>query len=61
MFVSHGIWFLRTRDIRRRAKEAGVEFDDFDEAIEWQSKGKDYTFGTLWRRMRKNEECKEEQ
>lgn len=33
---------LRTKGIRRRAKEAGVGFDDFEEGREWQSKGIDW-------------------
>lgn len=43
MFISHGIWLLRTRKIRRRAKQAGVSFDDFPEAIEWQERA--FKFG----------------
>jgi hypothetical protein len=38
MFISHGIWFLRTRGIRTRAKEAEVDYDEFPEAKEWQGK-----------------------
>ena len=41
MVVSHLIWLLRTRDIRKLAKEAGKTFDEFDEGIEWQAKGID--------------------
>ncbi|EMD95349.1 hypothetical protein COCC4DRAFT_150434 [Bipolaris maydis ATCC 48331] len=41
MVVSHLVWLLRTRDIRRRAKEAGKTFDEYEEGIEWQSKGID--------------------
>jgi hypothetical protein len=39
--ASHLIWLLRTRGIRKRAKEAGKTFDDFPEAIEWQANGID--------------------
>lgn len=39
MFLSHGIWLLRTRKIRKRAREAMVCYEDFPEAIEWQEKG----------------------
>lgn len=39
MFISHGIWLLRTRGIRKRAKEAQLSFDDFPEGTEWQDKG----------------------
>ncbi|KAJ3545097.1 hypothetical protein NM208_g2688 [Fusarium decemcellulare] len=39
MFLSHGVWYLRTRDLRSRAKAAGQDYDDFPEAIEYQSKG----------------------
>lgn len=38
MFLSHGIWLLRTRKIRGRAKAAHVEYDEFPEAQEWQDK-----------------------
>ena len=37
--MSHGIWLLRTRRIRKRASEAQMSFDDFPEAVEWQSNG----------------------
>jgi hypothetical protein len=33
------IWLFRTRNIRKRAKEAGSTFDDFPEAVEWQQSG----------------------
>jgi hypothetical protein len=39
VFISHGIWLLRTRKLRRRAKEADCSFDEFPEAIEWQQNG----------------------
>lgn len=39
VFISHGIWLLRTRDLRRRAKEAQLPFDEFPEAMEWQDGG----------------------
>ena len=39
MVASHWVWLFRTRVIRRRAKEAGVKFDEFEEAITWQAKG----------------------
>ena len=41
MVVSHLVWLLRTRGIRKRAKEAGKTFDEFEEGIEWQAKGID--------------------
>ena len=37
--ASQLIWLFRTRNIRKRAKEAGKTFDDFPEAIEWQQSG----------------------
>lgn len=52
MFISHGIWLLRTRDLRRRAKDAGMSFDDYPEVVEWQDKGVDFTFETLWKKLR---------
>ena len=38
IFVSQGVW-LRTRKIRRRAKEAGVDWDELPEAQAWQEDG----------------------
>lgn len=51
MFISHGIWLLRTRRLRQRAKEAGLKFDEFPEAVEWQSKGIDVCPDTVWKRI----------
>lgn len=36
IFLSHAVWLFRTRKIRRRAKEAGLEWIDFPEAQTWQ-------------------------
>jgi hypothetical protein len=41
MVASHVIWLLRTRGIRRRAKEAGETFDESEEGAQWQAKGLD--------------------
>jgi hypothetical protein len=41
MVASHMIWLLRTRGIRKRAKEAGQTFDEFEEGAAWQAKGID--------------------
>jgi hypothetical protein len=41
MVASHMIWLFRTRGIRKRAKEAGETFDEFEEGSEWQAKGID--------------------
>ena len=49
MFISHGIWLLRTRKIRARAKVAKVEYDDFPEAQEWQEKAIKVDFSRLRR------------
>lgn len=51
MFISHGIWYLRTRALRKRAEEAGKTFDEFQEAIDWQNQGSDWTFETRWSRF----------
>ena len=32
---------LRTRKIRKKAKQAGESFDEFEEGIQWQVKGVD--------------------
>ena len=34
--LSQVIWLFRTRRIRRRAKEAGLNWDEFPEAQAWQ-------------------------
>ena len=36
IFLSQAIWLVRTRKIRRRAKEAGSDWDEFPEAQAWQ-------------------------
>jgi hypothetical protein len=50
MVASHLIWLLRTRDMRKRAKENDQSFDESEECIEWQSKGIDLEgmFGRLF-------------
>lgn len=48
--MSQIVWLFRTRKIRRRAKEAGLEWDEFPEAQAWQEGG-----GRLpWNRRRSN-------
>ncbi|KAK5173528.1 uncharacterized protein LTR77_002209 [Saxophila tyrrhenica] len=39
VFISHGVWLLRTRELRRRAKAFGQSFDDLPEARAWQEGG----------------------
>ena len=39
VFISHGIWLMRTRKLRQTAKEADCTFDELPEAIEWQQAG----------------------
>lgn len=39
IFLSQAVWLFRTRKIRRRAKEAGLEWDEFPEAQAWQEDG----------------------
>ena len=36
IFLSQAVWLIRTRKIRRRAKEAGLDWDKFPEAQAWQ-------------------------
>ena len=36
IFLSQAIWLIRTRKIRQRAKEAGLNWDEFPEAQAWQ-------------------------
>ena len=52
MFISHGIWLLRTRKLRMKAKNAGVAFDEFPEAVEWQDKSYDVGLERLWRSLK---------
>jgi hypothetical protein len=39
MVASHLVWLLRTRAIRRRAREAGETFDESQEGLQWQAQG----------------------
>lgn len=41
MVVSHLIWRVRTRDIRKMAGASGKTFDESEEGQEWQAKGID--------------------
>ncbi|CAK7236783.1 hypothetical protein SEUCBS140593_009735 [Sporothrix eucalyptigena] len=53
VFVSQGVWLLRTRGLRARARAAGLPFEEYDEAIAWQQQGSvDVTFPTLWKRTK---------
>lgn len=36
IFLSQAVWLFRTRGIRRRAKEAELDWDEFPEAQAWQ-------------------------
>ena len=36
IFLSQAVWLFRTRHIRRRAKEASLDWDEFPEAQAWQ-------------------------
>ena len=36
IFLSQAVWLFRTRNIRRRAKEVGLDWDEFPEAQAWQ-------------------------
>ena len=51
MFISHGVWLLRTRELRRRAKTFGMSFDDFPEAKEWQAGGWKLDVGHHYRNL----------
>ncbi|CAI6310089.1 unnamed protein product [Periconia digitata] len=41
MVISHLIWRVRTKGIRKRANEQGMSFDESEEGKEWQAKGWD--------------------
>lgn len=36
IFIFHIIWLFRTRELRKRAKLEGIDFDDLPEAQRWQ-------------------------
>ena len=42
IFVSHVVWLLRTRKVRREAKEKGKTFDEL--AAEYEEKGEPFKF-----------------
>lgn len=44
-FISQAVWFYRTRKFRRRAKEAGLSWEEFPEAIEWEEDRWRWGFG----------------
>jgi hypothetical protein len=56
--TSHLVWLLRTRGVRKRAREAGKSFDEFDGGIQWQAKGPDIckTLSCVFKRQRMFEE-----
>ena len=39
IFISHGIWLLRTRSLRREAAGLGVDFDAYPKAVDWEKAG----------------------
>jgi hypothetical protein len=55
MFISHGIWYLRTREIRKRAEAAGMSFGESPEAIEWQNSGFDLSLSKIFGKLRRTE------
>ncbi|KAK4943172.1 hypothetical protein LTR10_017196 [Elasticomyces elasticus] len=55
MFISQGVWLLRTRRLRKKCKEAGVEFDSHPEAMQWQSSG----FKIPWSRTSSTQESEQ--
>jgi len=59
MFLSHAIWLLRTRRLRKKAKDAGMTFDEFPETVEWEKKGYQINVKTnvmrLFRRLGRND------
>ncbi|KAF2655676.1 PQ loop repeat protein [Lophiostoma macrostomum CBS 122681] len=61
MVASHLMWALRTRGIRKRARAEGKNFDDFHEAVEWQSKGIDFEDKLMRLVRRGGKEQKEEE
>lgn len=56
MFISQGIWLLRTRRLRKKCKEAGLDFDSHPEAVEWQNNG----FKFPWLRSFSNPESEQQ-
>lgn len=56
MFISHGVWLLRTKGIRKRAKQAGMAYDEFPEAIDWQEKCFKFNWKGIMRRGKSDPE-----
>jgi hypothetical protein len=63
MVVSHLIWRLRTRGIRKRAKAEGKTFDESAEGRAWQAEGIDLEakFWKIWKLIRREDKVKEEE
>ncbi|KAK1918180.1 hypothetical protein CFE70_000732 [Pyrenophora teres f. teres 0-1] len=61
MVASHLVWLLRTRGMRRRAKEAGKTFDEFQETTEWQARGINIEKKLMKAFFKKNTEEEKEQ
>lgn len=59
MVTSHLIWLLRTRGIRKRAKEQELTFDEAEEGIAWQAKGIDFE-AKFWGLIGKSDRAKDE-
>jgi hypothetical protein len=41
MVASHLVWLLRTKEMRKHAKDSGHTFDEDEDCIQWQEKGID--------------------
>jgi hypothetical protein len=63
MVVSHLIWRLRTRGIRKRAKAEGKTFDESAEGRAWQAQGIDLEtkFRKFWKLIRQGVNVQEEE
>ncbi|OQV04850.1 hypothetical protein CLAIMM_09672 [Cladophialophora immunda] len=56
IFLSHGIWLMRTRKMRKRAEEAGLDFDTYPESAEWQKNGSKFRLWPVRARTRPTED-----
>ena len=58
MVISHLIWRVRTRKIRKTAKDNGKTFDESEEGREWQARGVDVE-AKFWRLLGRESKAKE--
>ncbi|KAL5411876.1 hypothetical protein PMIN06_005631 [Paraphaeosphaeria minitans] len=60
MMMSHLVWRVRTRGIRKRANAEGKTFDESAEGIAWQAKGIDLE-AKFWKMVGREDKAKKEE